>query len=133
MDWQDRLRAILEACGDTALTIWVVDPELHLDDLIERGIQGRVQADQVARAVMDMLALVRRVGRKNAPCTGCSRPLQAGKLFIVVGIPPTIAADIDPLALAFCRRCSPTPEAARQAATKCLQMLYPETRETRVH
>ncbi len=125
-EWQDRLRAIQEACGSSALEIWVVDPELHLDDLIERGIEGDARADQVARAFLDMLALIRRAGRNNAPCTGCSRPLRAGKFFTVVGVPPRVAADIDPLVMALCRKCSPNPEAARLQATAVLQRLYPE-------
>jgi len=97
-----------------------------LDDLIERGIEGDVRADQVARAVLDMLALVRRAGRNKAPCTGCSRPLRAGKFLTIVGVPPALAADIDPLVLALCRKCSPNPEAARLQATAVLQRFYPE-------
>ncbi len=78
MGWPERIRR-LYAESRGFLDMLIVAPS-DLSALIDLAHAGDAAADRIANATSEMMTIVRRGSRRTPTlCTGCSKPLRAGR------------------------------------------------------
>ena len=130
MGWPERIQRLHAESGGL-LDLLIVTPS-NLLALIALAHAGDAAADRIANATSEMMTIVRQ-GSRRVPtlCTGCSKPLRAGRYNIVVASAADATKVDDAITMAFCDRqvCGSTPAAIQRQAAAALRKIWPGVRQ----
>jgi hypothetical protein len=110
---------------------------LHLDvvrqadlpALIGKALAGGTEAARLLVQVNGFLGQIQEAGLGRAPlCGGCSATIEDRRFTIVIASPEGADEPADGIGMTICRRCGPTPGAARAAAARGLRDIWPDAR-----
>jgi len=130
MDWPERIQRLHAESGGV-LDLLIVAPS-DLSALIALAHAGDAAADRIANATSEMMTIVRRGSRRMPTlCTGCSKPLRAGRYNVVVASAADATKVDDAITMAICDRqlCGSTPAAIQRQAAAALRKIWPGVRQ----